>query len=175
MTALVRDIYHREWVPSSEQQLARKVDEKGGVKYVEHSDTALSELSELETSSGSGQKVMITIVECRRDVDQICQGGPVAKLQGRTVKGSTFTLQDLKDELFEDWESAVQCNMETFEGKFALYQRQLQEELTKTMQEGTSRIIDELNRGPHDKIKDEVRDCHNSVLHDMQTSPVYRS
>lgn len=46
--------------------------------------------------------------------------------------------------------------METFEGKFALYQRQLQEELTKTMQEGTSRIIDELNRGAHDKIKNEV-------------------
>lgn len=47
--------------------------------------------------------------------------------------------------------------METFEGKFALYQRQLQEELAKTMQEETNRIIDELNRGPHDKIKNEVR------------------
>ena len=83
----------------------------------------------------------------------------MAKLQGRTVKGSTFTLQDLKDELFEPWESAVRRNMETFEGKFALYQRQLQEELTRTMQEGTNRIIDELNRGPHDKIKNEVRSC----------------
>ena len=46
----------------------------------------------------------------------------MAKLQGRTAKGSTFTLQDLKDELFEDWEAAVRRNMETFEGKFALYQ-----------------------------------------------------
>ena len=46
--------------------------------------------------------------------------------------------------------------METFEGKFALYQRQLQEELAKSMEENTSRIIDELNRGPHDKIKNEV-------------------
>ncbi len=91
-----------------------------------------------------------------RDPHCVHQTGAVAKLQGRTVKGSTFTLQDLKDELFEDWESAIRRNMETFEGKFALYQRQLQEELMKNMQEGTNRIIDELNRGPHDKIKNEV-------------------
>ena len=80
----------------------------------------------------------------------------MGKLQGRTAKGSTFTLQDLKDELFEDWNTAIRNNMETFAGKFALYQRQLQEELTRTMEEGTSRIIDELNRGAHDKIKNEV-------------------
>ena len=72
------------------------------------------------------------------------------------MKSSTFTLQDLKDELHEDWESAIAKNMETFEGKFALYQRQLQEELSRTMREESSRIIDELNRGPHDKIKDKV-------------------
>ncbi len=46
--------------------------------------------------------------------------------------------------------------METFEGKFALYQRQLQEELSRVIREENSRIIDELNRGPHDKIKDDV-------------------
>ena len=44
--------------------------------------------------------------------------------------------------------------METFEGKFALYQRQLQDELSRVMRDESSRIIDELNRGPHDKIKD---------------------
>lgn len=86
----------------------------------------------------------------------------MGKLQGRTTKGSTFTLQDLKDELFEDWDSAVRRNMETFEGKFALYQRQLQEELTRAMEEGTSRIIDELNKGAHDKINNEV--CASSFL-----------
>ena len=72
------------------------------------------------------------------------------------MKESTFTLQDLKDELHEEWEHAIRKNMETFEGKFALYQRQLQEELSRMIREENNRIIDELNRGPHDKIKDEV-------------------
>ena len=78
-------------------------------------------------------------------------------LQGSTVKSSTYTLQDLKDELHEDWESAITRNMETFEGKFALYQRQLQDELSRVMRDESSRVIDELNKGPHDKIKNQVR------------------
>lgn len=46
--------------------------------------------------------------------------------------------------------------MQTFEGKFNLYQRQLKDELSRVMNEGTARVIDELNRGPHDKIKNEA-------------------
>lgn len=83
--------------------------------------------------------------------------GHAAILQGNTVKSSTLTLQDLKDELHEDWESAIARNMETFEGKFALYQRQLQDELSRVMREESNRVIDELNKGPHDKIKNKVR------------------
>lgn len=73
------------------------------------------------------------------------------------MKRSRYTLQELKDELHEDWESAIKKNMETFEGKFALYQRQLQDELSRVMKEESNRVIDELNKGPHDKIKDKVR------------------
>ena len=47
--------------------------------------------------------------------------------------------------------------MKTFEGKFALYQRQLQDELSHVMREESNRVIDELNKGPHDKIKNKVR------------------
>ena len=88
-------------------------------------------------------------------------------LQGRSVKESAFTLQDLKDELHEGCEVAVRKNMETFEGKFALYQRQLQEELSRVIREENSLIIDELNRGPHDKIKDEVRIIIISTYHQV--------
>lgn len=80
-----------------------------------------------------------------------------AILQSSSVKALTFTLQDLKDELHENWESAITKNMETFEGKFMLYQRQLQDELSRAMRDESSRIIDELNKGPHDKIKDKVQ------------------
>ncbi len=50
----------------------------------------------------------------------------------------------------------MQKNMETFEGKFALHQRQLQEELARFIREENNRLIDEVNKGPHDKIKNEV-------------------
>ncbi|KAI0090196.1 hypothetical protein BDY19DRAFT_887919 [Irpex rosettiformis] len=140
LISLVLDVYRREWTPGGEQQLARRVKEKGGAKYVENSDAALSELAGLD-SPGS--------------VEKNAKGGHSAILQGRSVKEAAFTLQDLKDELHEGWETAVRKNMETFEGKFALYQRQLQEELSRVIRDENSRIIDELNRGPHDKIKDE--------------------
>lgn len=57
LTRLVREIYTQEWTPSSEQQLARKIEEKGGVKFVEHNDAALSELSHLDDAPKSDQKV----------------------------------------------------------------------------------------------------------------------
>ncbi len=56
LTSLVLDVYRREWTPSSEQQLARRVKDKGGVKFVENSDAALSELAGLD-SSGTVEKV----------------------------------------------------------------------------------------------------------------------
>lgn len=54
---MAREIYNREWIPSNESQLARKIQEKGGVKSVEHNDNALRELSEIDGPSG-GQKVV---------------------------------------------------------------------------------------------------------------------
>ena len=56
LTTLIREIYEREWTPSSEQQLARRIKEKGGVKFVEHSDAALSELSHIDDESKSELK-----------------------------------------------------------------------------------------------------------------------
>ena len=69
---------------------------------------------------------------------------------------STYTLADLREELREDSDVAIRKNFETFQGKFALQQRQLQEELTKVIREENNRLIDAVNAGPHDLIKHEV-------------------
>ncbi|GJE96219.1 hypothetical protein PsYK624_124130 [Phanerochaete sordida] len=133
ITALLVDVYRNEWRPSKETDVAGKIADMGGAKAVEKSDAALGELVALDATD-------------TRD------NGPEAVLQ---TKGSAFSLQELKDELLEDWDATVAKNMKTFEGKFNLYQRQLQEELLRVTREGTDRIIDELNRGPHDRIKNE--------------------
>ena len=46
---MVVGLYQREWRPSGETQLARRVQDKGGVKAVENSDSALSELAGLDS------------------------------------------------------------------------------------------------------------------------------
>ena len=51
---------------------------------------------------------------------------------------------------------SVQKNWVTFEGKFQLHTRQLQDELTKTINEGNSRVIKAVKEGPHDRIKNPV-------------------
>lgn len=54
---MIVDVYRREWTPSGEQQLAKKVKEKGGTKLVENSDAVLSELAGLDSGNGSANKV----------------------------------------------------------------------------------------------------------------------
>ncbi len=54
---MVIEVFRKEWTPWGEFQLARKVEEKGGVKFVENSDTMLSELANWDAGAGAGQKV----------------------------------------------------------------------------------------------------------------------
>jgi hypothetical protein len=51
LTSLVLDAYRGDLRPSGESQLSRRIDEKGGMKLIENSDSALSELAGLETGS----------------------------------------------------------------------------------------------------------------------------
>ncbi|TCD69752.1 hypothetical protein EIP91_006288 [Steccherinum ochraceum] len=73
----------------------------------------------------------------------------------RNNKRSAFSAKDLRDELQEDFESAIVKNLENFEGKFVLYQRQLREELSKFIREENDRLLTAVKEGPHDRIKNE--------------------
>ena len=117
-------------VPPNEQRMRDKIQEKGDPNAIINNDVLLRELNDFENKT-----VLI-------------QGSESSE----KIRGN-FSVKDLKEELFENLEDAISVNFEVFERKFTLHQNQLQEQLTKSMQE----IIVTIKEGPHDKIKDPVR------------------
>lgn len=129
--------------PPDEAYLARRVNMRGGAKRVMEDDLLLREFMDEDSDQNN-----------RAHLDS---GGSKHATTAQSKPRSTYTLADLHDELREDSDVAIRKNFETFQGKFALQQRQLQEELTKVIREENNRILDAVTAGPHDLIKHEVR------------------
>ncbi|THH02037.1 hypothetical protein EW026_g779 [Hermanssonia centrifuga] len=151
LTALLRDQFCH-FTPENEIELARKVEEKGGVQAVKNNDFLLRELDDFQGGADSGMKKGASSKTGGGSANHATKTESVNE---RSAQRSTFTLQDLKDELHEDWDTALKENLKTFEGKFALQQRHLEQALSKFIHEENNRLIDEVNKGPHDKIKNE--------------------
>lgn len=153
LTSLLLEQFH-QFTPQVEIDLARKIEEKGGFEAMKSNDFLLRDLDGFQGGFASGMKQRSSskaVREASASYEKKTRG-----VNERSSQRSTFTLQDLKDELHEDWETAIRKNMETFEGKFALQQRHLQLALSKFIREENNRLIDEVNKGPHDQIKNKV-------------------
>ncbi|EKM56765.1 uncharacterized protein PHACADRAFT_172445 [Phanerochaete carnosa HHB-10118-sp] len=154
LVSLLQSALHELKSPE-EILMEAKVDERGGPLSVQHNDSALRELLEfdysLESLRNKGIRRIWSAPNLQLDVDD-------AKLRPdmseRTMLNSAVVLNDVKDGLQEDWETALQRNMVVFQRKFAL-QRRLQEDLSAIIHEGNDRVIQELRTGPHDGIYDE--------------------
>ncbi|RPD55866.1 hypothetical protein L227DRAFT_579346 [Lentinus tigrinus ALCF2SS1-6] len=62
--------------------------------------------------------------------------------------------QQLQEELRVDPETAIRDNLEQFQRKFMIQQREIEEEMRKMMHREGDRIIESYTAGPHDKIRD---------------------
>ncbi|KAI1785580.1 hypothetical protein LXA43DRAFT_1037408 [Ganoderma leucocontextum] len=114
-----------------ERELTKLVDDHGGPDAVMQNESVLRELFESRVS-GAGIS------------------GPERK--GRY--GVVDEFSELQKELQMDVRTAVRENMEQFQAKFIIQQRELEEELRRTMHREGDRIIDAVISGPHDKILD---------------------
>jgi hypothetical protein len=74
----------------------------------------------------------------------------------RTMLNSAITLKELKADLHEDWRTAVKNNMDVFQRKFSVLQKQLERDLPDFIHEESDRVIRKLRAGPHDRIYDDV-------------------
>ena len=108
-------------------------------------DTALLQLGVEARGSAPAE----ALDACGRALDQV-----IAALDAEGVEPAARTTSSL--ELHEDWDAAVRSNLQTFEGKFSLQQRQLQEELSKFIRDENNRLLDDIHKGPHDSIKQDV-------------------
>ncbi|KAI0061160.1 hypothetical protein BV25DRAFT_1805982 [Artomyces pyxidatus] len=118
---------------SNEQKIVTDmIQAKGGVKVVRNNDKLLTELN------AQASKSMIT--------------GDGHRL------GSSNGLEELKEDLLDDPDTATQKNMVVFSRKFEVQKRQIVEELSLVVTRESDRIIHEVRGGPHERILD--RDIH---------------
>ena len=127
-----------------ERELTKLVDDRGGPDAVMKDETVLRELFE---SRATGAGISAPDRKARH-------GGVVDEFQ------------ELQKELQEDVQTAVRENLEQFQAKFIIQQRELEEGLRRTMHREGDRIIDAVISGPHDKILDPVSRgrCLGSLL-----------
>ena len=117
-------------ISPEEAEMRDLILQKGDFKAVQNNDNILQELSDEES---------------RLEPRKATQG-----IRGNSVK-------DLKLELRSNLDSVLRKNLETFEGKFELYNRQLKEELSQFIHEENRQIISVIREGPYEKIENEVR------------------
>ncbi|KAI0056627.1 hypothetical protein BV25DRAFT_1864510 [Artomyces pyxidatus] len=90
--------------------------------------------------------------ELRQEVD-----AQAAKAIGReSLRSPTYGFDELKDELSDDPDTAIQKNMAPFSRKFEVQKRQIVDALTLVVRRESDRIIEEVKRGAHDRILDKA-------------------
>ncbi|KAJ7498476.1 hypothetical protein FB451DRAFT_1016491 [Mycena latifolia] len=124
----------QQFVSPEQREMARLVEQKGGLQACQENDKILKELSDLENKSAGAT-------------------GP------QSAKGTAGTgLEGLRDELMTDPDAAMEKNMTAFSRKFEVQKRQIIDELSKVVERQGDRVISAITAGPHDKIIDPVTD-----------------
>ncbi|RPD59334.1 hypothetical protein L227DRAFT_576182 [Lentinus tigrinus ALCF2SS1-6] len=143
-------------VNPEEQKIAAEVDKKGGASKIRPmDDTTLKSLIDLEVSVRGGP-------EDNSDKDakqaQEKQPGSIQRAKAGMTTKKTYSLDELKSELREDVDDALERNFQTFIGKFELQVSMLQIALERYIRTENDRVIgavtDVVRQGPHMKIKD---------------------
>ncbi|GBE88956.1 hypothetical protein SCP_1403640 [Sparassis crispa] len=125
--------FMRTYVPPEQRELVALVQKKGGTKAVMDNEEVLKELH----SYGS-----------RRPT----KAGDTQNQAGHARGEDDFI--ELKSDLQQDPDEAVEKNLQTFERKFEMQKRQLIEEVERVVKRESDRIIDSVTSGPHDKVVD---------------------
>ncbi|KAJ7246566.1 hypothetical protein B0H12DRAFT_758041 [Mycena haematopus] len=126
-----------QFVTPEQKEMARLVEQKGGLQACQDNDKVLKELNELEQKSGAAPRQ-----------------GPTSAKGSASATNSKSGLEDLKDDLMTDIDDAIAKNMTAFDRKFEVQTRQIIDEMSKVVERQGDRIIGAITAGPHDKIVD---------------------
>ncbi|TFK85020.1 hypothetical protein K466DRAFT_647032 [Polyporus arcularius HHB13444] len=120
-------------VSPEQKEITARVRDKGGEAAVLENDRLLKEL--LDLYRGADGAVETSGMRGRRDV-------------------AVVSIEDLRLEIREDVELAVEKNAETFSRKFEMQRKLIVDELSRVVHREGDRIIDAITAGPHDRIID---------------------
>ena len=121
-------------VSPEQKEIAARIRDRGGSQTVMENERVLRDLVDVYRGSDGTPDV---------------SGG----LSRREV---AVDLDDLRLEIREDVQLAVERNGETFSRKFEMQRRQIVDELSRVLHREGDRIIDAVTAGPHDRIIDPV-------------------
>ena len=125
--------YFEACTSPEERELRRLVDLHGGPQAVMRDESLLREVFESRVT-----------------------GAGLAGPERRGRQGVVDEFKELQEELQMDVQTAIRENMEQFQAKFIIQQRELEEQMRRTMHREGDRIIDAFISGPHDRILDPV-------------------
>lgn len=125
-------------VAPEQLELAALVQKRGGPTAVMADNAALRELLKFRPATTA--------------VDQAKHGSGAE----RSSHADGDELAVVKQELFDSPELAIKKNLELFERKFKMQQRELAEEMRRMVHHEGDRVIEAITSGPHDRIIDPV-------------------
>ena len=126
------ELFREKFVTPEQRQLAALVKQKGGDTAI-RDEQAMKDLVTKETS-------ISTLVGSDRR---------------RSAK--KFDLGEIQREIQGDPAEAIERNEESFNGKFRVQMRQIQEDVERAVRQQGDRIISAVTGGPHERIIDPVR------------------
>ncbi|KAF8208355.1 hypothetical protein K438DRAFT_1813864 [Mycena galopus ATCC 62051] len=121
-----------QFVSPEQKEMARLVEQRGG-QAVLNDDKALKDLNDFENKSGGS-----------RGINAASSSKPT----------KPWDLDDLKDDLHTDPDTAMEQNLAKFSQKLDIQTRQITDEMNRIVERQGDRIISAVTAGPHDKIID---------------------
>ena len=142
----VLDFFSKVVAPD-QLELAALVRKKGGPTAVMGDNDTLKELLKFLPAT--------TVDQAKRGTSSGRDGGERSTLHGPGPDGDELAV--VKQELFHSPELAIKKNLELFERKFKMQQRERAEEIRRVVHHAGDRLIEAVTSGPHDRIIDPVR------------------
>ena len=144
----VLEFFATRAVSAEQLELTALVQKRGGPTVVMGSNDALKEMLKFKPSS--------TVAVGKRDRESGAE---------HSSHTGDDELSVVKRDLFENPQNAIEKNLEVFERKFKMQQRELAEEMRRMVHHECDRVIEAVTAGPHDRIIDPVRFVFSSRWH----------
>ena len=138
-----------KFISAEERRITSEIDANGGQSKVRKDDAVLKSLIALDISITSNRAAA-------EDGDVLNDPSTRAPHDGKSSRGqrTRLTLEDLKAELKEDIDDALERNFDTFSGKFAL---RVEQYIRAENDRVIGVVTDAIAQGPHTRVKDPVR------------------